>query len=397
MKPYYKDKSGEIYLGDTLTVLKSLETGIVQCVITSPPYWGLRDYKVDGQYGLEKTPEEYIENMVKVFREVKRVMRDDATLWLNMGDCYSGGGSGMQNGNTLASPLKKNGQWGHIKNTRNPIDIGLKPKDLCGIPWRLALALQADGWYLRSDIIWHKPNPLPESVTDRPTKSHEYIFLMSKKANYFYDADAVRENYSDSYRNDNRHKTGSTDKNIKNGYNDALAQNPKQIHRLFNKPLGNGRNLRDVWTIPTQSCSFAHFATFPTALVDKCLMAGTAEKTCAVCGWGWERIVEPTEEYKKLLGTWTKDTDKDKTLRKQIGFAANTKSVAVTAQYKTIGFRPACDCNGGVGRSIVLDPFGGTGTVALRAKELGRRFIHIDLSEKYNEYAKRRLVQEELF
>ena len=298
MKPYYKDKSGEIYLGDTLTVLKSLETGIVQCVITSPPYWSLRDYKVDGQYGLEKTPEEYIENMVKVFREVKRVMRDDATLWLNMGDVYATSPPGNKGehakGNIGDGVYKRrwDRQLGQSESksqiyNNKPKDIGLKPKDLCGIPWRLALALQADGWYLRSAIIWHKPNPLPESVSDRPTKSHEYIFLMSKKANYFYDQEAVREPGNYDFGGIRGYRNG----NIDNSYS------PKEIKGQSEK---SGRNLRDVWTIPTQSCSFAHFATFPTALVDKCLMAGTAEKTCAVCGRGWERIVEPTDDLSIL-------------------------------------------------------------------------------------------------
>jgi len=328
MKPYYKDKYGEIYLGDTLTVLKSLETGIVQCVITSPPYWGLRDYKVDGQYGLEKTPEEYIERMVKVFREVKRVMRDDAIMFLNMGDSYWGSGQG-RNGDGSIGKISSSKQLSNagslwpinVQHKQNCGSYGLKPKDLCGIPWRLALALQADGWYLRSDIIWHKPNPLPESVTDRPTKSHEYIFLMSKKANYFYDATAVREKITVNEDSLKRYKYKVSKSS---GRTDGISC-PTDICSNYFIKEDEKRNLRDVWTILTQSCSFAHFATFPTALVDKCLMAGTAEKTC------------------------------------------------------------------------VLDPFGGTGTVALRAKELGRRFIHIDLSEKYNEYAKRRLAQEELF
>ena len=389
---YHEEPAGIIYLGDVLEVLKSLDSGIVQTCITSPPYWGLRDYGEDGQYGLEKTPEEFIDNMVKAFGEVRRVLRDDGTLWLNMGETYAH--SGACGGE---SPVGKRNYRATDKLAQEKMNYsvpdGLKPKDLCGMPWRLALALQTDGWYLRSDIIWHKPNPMPESVTDRPTKSHEHIFLLTKKPKYFYDADAVRENYSESYLNDNRHKTGSTDKNMKDGYDDALAQNPKQLHRLFDKPLGSGSNLRDVWTIPTQSCSFAHFATFPAALVDKCIMAGTPEKTCAVCRRGWERIVDYKANYGK---------------REPAHCPNNVDSKVDSSEWKeptrkTIGFRPACDCKANniksyhdTGKSIVLDPFGGTGTTAKRAKELGRNFIYIDLSEKYNDYAKQRLNQEEL-
>ncbi len=311
---FHKEDSGIIYLGDVLDVLKSLNPGIVQTCITSPPYWGLRDYGEDGQLGLEKTPEEYIEKMVAVFREVRRVLRDDGTLWLNMGDSYSTSPAG----NKVDKSFLGNSVSGRYKtdNYRRdlPKDFGnLKPKDLCGMPWRLALALQADGWYLRSDIIWHKPNPIPESVTDRPTKSHEYIFLLTKKPKYFYDAEAVSE------------KTVTFDNSIRDRDNTKLNNTPGRTKMSGLKENNyQTRNLRDVWTINTASCSFTHFATFPTLLVDKCIMAGSKLK------------------------------------------------------------------------SIVIDPFGGTGTVALRAKELGRRFIHIDLSEKYNAYAKQRLAQEEL-
>jgi len=174
--------------GDCLEIMREMPDGCVQAVVTSPPYWGLRDYGVDGQLGLEKTPEEYIEKMVTVFREVKRVLRDDGTAWVNMGDSYVSKPSGSFGSGT------RPGNGGDYRENKPVVNYGfLKPKDLCGIPWRLAFALRADGWWLRSDIIWAKPNPMPESVTDRPTKSHEYVFLLAKAARYFYDADAVRE------------------------------------------------------------------------------------------------------------------------------------------------------------------------------------------------------------
>src|SRR5690554_4413723 len=180
--------------GDVIDCLRSLPDACVQCVVTSPPYWGLRDYGVEGQIGLEPTPEEHVEKMVEVFREVKRVLRDDGTLWLNYGDCYAGSTTGADRPPEPGHTHEDSGRvkTGQENKHRRP-DAGLKPKDLVGMPWRIAFALQADGWYLRSDIIWSKPNPMPESVTDRPTKSHEYVFLLTKSAAYYYDADAIRE------------------------------------------------------------------------------------------------------------------------------------------------------------------------------------------------------------
>lgn len=174
--------------GDCLEVLKTLPDKYINCCVTSPPYWGLRDYGVKNQLGLESTPEEYVDNMVKVFRAVRRVLKDEGTLWLNLGDSYSGSGKGP------AGNLGLNHNERHLESkTGGIVPQGLKPKDLVGIPWRVAFALQQDGWYLRQDIIWHKPNPMPESVTDRCTKSHEYIFLLSKSQKYYYDADVIKE------------------------------------------------------------------------------------------------------------------------------------------------------------------------------------------------------------
>ena len=258
-----------VHHGDCLTVLKTFPDEFIDCCVTSPPYWGLRDYGVSGQLGLEKTPEEYVAKMVEVFREVKRVLKKEGTVWLNLGDSYcattkgSGGHNEKQDSN--------NGSW--FDNRKWQIPDGLKPKDLVGIPWRVAFALQADGWYLRSDIIWHKPNPMPESVTDRPTKSHEYIFLMSKSAKYYYDNEAVKEPAVEG-----------TDLGVLRSNKAAYGQGPTDI-KTINKRLaicpdsrlGNPsgtRNKRDVWTVPTKPYKGAHYATFPPKLIEPMILAG---------------------------------------------------------------------------------------------------------------------------
>lgn len=255
----------EIRRGDALTELRAMPYGSVQCVVTSPPYWGLRDYGTTGQLGLEATPELYVAGLVEVFREVHRVLRDDGTLWLNLGDCYATGGGRVGE----APGGGKQGEAWRIRGlmtTPNRMPIpGLKPKDLVGIPWRVAFALQADGWWLRSDIVWSKPNPMPESVTDRPTKAHEYLFLMAKAESYYYDGAAIAE------RSVSDHPSG-------NGY----AREPRLTYRDENGPRGNveqwqmspTRNRRTVWTITTPFAE-AHFATFPQALVEPCILAGT--------------------------------------------------------------------------------------------------------------------------
>ena len=245
-----------ILQGDVLDKLKEIETGIIQCVVTSPPYWGLRDYGIDGQLGLEETPEEYVEKMVEVFRQIKRVLKHDGTVWLNLGDSYN------------STPYWDKKDYG-IGKTLHKDRAGtktLKPKDLVGTPWRVAFALQADGWYLRQDIIWHKPNPMPESVTDRCTKSHEYIFLLSKSAKYFYDADAVREKSGDSYKG-NRGK-------IKTRHKTQSAMTDRVFHIDYSDDLT--RNRHSVWTINTKPYKDAHFAVFPPKLPELCIKAGSS-------------------------------------------------------------------------------------------------------------------------
>jgi len=258
----------KILHGDSLTQLARIPSGVFNMCVTSPPYWGLRDYGKDGQIGLEKTPEEYVGKLVTVFREVRRTLRDDATLWLNLGDSYAGSGG-------MGSWVDRKAKKGMIKiddYCRNKPIEGLKPKDLCGIPWRVALALQADGWWLRSDIIWHKPNPMPESVTDRPTKSHEYLFLLSKNPKYYYDNKAILEPYSediDRWGGDNKRKS------INESYTEIDGSNGKSLARPRDmRPDKNGKNKRSVWSINTQPNTEAHFAVFPPDLIIPCILAG---------------------------------------------------------------------------------------------------------------------------
>ena len=317
-----------LYLGDCTEAMQSMAAESVQCVVTSPPYWGLRDYGVDGQIGLEDTPEEYVQKMVDVFREVRRVLRGDGTVWLNMGDCYAGSGKAGNNPEYWG----KHKEFGHLTGS-NPGRFGrarvipppgLKPKDLVGIPWRAALALQADGWYLRQDIIWSKPNPMPESVTDRCTKAHEYIFLLSKSARYFYNADAIKEPATNtttkmpdgwdtgsgshgSFHRNGREKGKKTrgQEREHEGFRDKWDGMTKQEQGSF------GRNKRSVWTVSTSRYSAAHFATFPPKLIEPCILAGS---------------------------------------------------------------RPG---------DTVLDPFGGSGTTAGVAMQHGRKAILCELSEEY--------------
>jgi DNA modification methylase len=262
-----------LYLGDVFSVITTMPDESVNCVVTSPPYWGLRDYGVVGQLGLEATPGEYVEKMVAVFREVRRVLREDGTLWLNLGDSYNAmQGKGWRPDSSSGKRIVP--AYGTEKR---PIPPGLKPKDLVGIPWRVAFALQADDWYLRSDIIWAKPNPMPESVTDRPTKAHEYIFLLSKSAHYFYDAEAIREGFADermgnpgaykwSYANN-----PATGKGIRGNGGGSEKLQAEGWNRDGGK---SGRNRRTVWTIATEPYPEAHFATFPRKLVQPCILAG---------------------------------------------------------------------------------------------------------------------------
>ncbi len=254
----------QILQGDAIKQLEKLDDKSINTCITSPPYWGLRDYGENNQLGLEETPDEFVDNLVKVFREVKRVLRDDGTVWLNLGDSYARTGGDSSKKGRHWDDRKNNPNTGHNRYAK---DIGLKQKDLVGIPWRIALALQQDGWYLRQDIIWHKPNPMPESVKDRCTKAHEYIFLLSKSTKYYFDNEAIKE---DAVR------AGKIPKGKK--YSSELADDKiggKHTRETLNeKPVAPKRNKRSVWTIATKPFKGAHFATFPMDLIEPCVLAG---------------------------------------------------------------------------------------------------------------------------
>jgi DNA modification methylase len=298
----------EILTGDVRQRLADIPDGSVRCCVTSPPYWGLRDYGNDGQIGLEQTPEAYVAEMVEVFREVRRTLTDDGSLWLNLGDSYwnnFGGGSGtMTTGNAQA--VKQRGRHQMPKH-----DL-FKIKDLVGIPWRVAFALQADGWWLRQDIIWHKPNPMPESVTDRCTKAHEYVFLLTKSARYYYDNEAVLEPFANGGEWLGR---SPNDSSLKSGGNNDRAD------RGARATTGNdgGRNKRSVWSIATKPFKGAHFAVMPEALAEPCVLAGSAPG------------------------------------------------------------------------DLVLDPFTGSGTVAVVALRNNRRFIGVELNPEYVDIANDRI------
>lgn len=324
-----------IITGDCRAILKSLRSGSVNCVVTSPPYWGLRDYGIQNQIGLEQSPSEYVEQMRSVFSEVRRVLRDDGTLWLNLGDSYASAWVCSRRSTIGAGSLEN----GKRANRPNRLVEGLKEKDLVGIPWRVAFALQQDGWYLRQDIIWAKPNPMPESVRDRCTKSHEYLFMFSKSKKYFYDADAVAEPVTDSTRqrlaqpnlknqNGSARVPGKTNGNMKAVIRKQDGHGRR--HAGFNERFFNNggeypmvRNRRSVWNITTQPFKDAHFATFPPALVEPCILAG-------------------------------------------------------------------CPENG-----VVLDPFAGAGTTGLVAMRLDRNSLLLELNPAYAEMAQRRIEQDQ--
>ena len=412
----------DIKIGDCREKLKELPNNFFHTVITSPPYWGLRDYgtgkwiggdpncshiagkarndadrefgtketlnvqyrdvckdcgaiREDNQIGMEASPEEYVRKIVRTFQEVKRVLRDDGTLWLNLGDSYSSGGRTS----TTNQTVRGDKDYGV---TRPPVSGSIKPKDLVGIPWRVALALQEDGWYLRQDIIWHKPNPMPESVKDRCTKAHEYIFLLSKSEKYFFDSQAIKE---DATGFDGRKQT----KHLGSKKYDPDTFPAHQGHEKWNyDESGNPiRNKRSVWTVPVKPYNEAHFAVFPTSLIEPAILAGCPPKICSECGTPYERemvtVEVPDRETRdNMVGVIPK---RDKTSR------MNSKDMKSLVQ-EDKGFTKNCSCSGhqtSAGR--VLDPFGGSGTTALVADRHKRDATIIELNQKYVDIAETRL------
>jgi DNA modification methylase len=399
--------------GDVLAVLAGLPAASVQCVVTSPPYWGLRDYGAEGQIGLEPSLDEFVAKMVAVFAEVRRVLRDDGTLWLNLGDSYA------QNGRAkTAAETEKNiarasdrgydvGSWGASRGSaegfdraRNTAGNGLKPKDLCGVPWRVALALQADGWWLRSDIIWSKPNPMPESCTDRPTKAHEYLFLLTKSARYYYDAEAVKIPVARyDYGKISSGNKGNLDARSLGGSSSGNEGNGIPIE------TSGKANLRTVWHIPTQPYAEAHFATYPMKLVEPCVKAGTSEKGCCPeCGTPWVRVVD-------TIGVATRPdkTSKYGSPEDDIRGGSETLRTRVINTTTTTGWSPGCGCEWRPRDvenkrpappqpyspipCVVLDPFCGSGTTGLVACQHDRRFIGIELNPTYAALARKRIAK----
>lgn len=268
MTTYYQDEHVQLYHGDALAVLADLPDASADCIVTSPPYFGLRDYGVDGQIGAEMSPAEFVAALVSVFREARRVLADDGTLWLNLGDSYNNTSSG-QNG--TASTGITGGRHDRLGGRRSALLAPMPAKNLIGIPWRVALALQDDGWILRNDVIWHKSNAMPESVTDRLSNRHEHMFMFSKKPRYWFDLDPIREEQSPA----SIARATRADMHGKDGWADAYHGNPPTgLARQSERNTSIGRNPGDVWTIATHPFSEAHFATMPPALAERCILAG---------------------------------------------------------------------------------------------------------------------------
>ncbi len=418
-----------ILQGDCRETLKTLPDNSVHCCVTSPPYFGLRDYGCEGQIGLEASPRDFIDQMVAVFREVRRVLRDDGTLWLNLGDSYAGswGAQGRPQGDgdmkgrsvTSARQIGSHPRFDGLTGARGK-EIGLKPKDLMGIPWRVAFALQEDGWWLRSEIIWHKPNPMPESVNDRPTKSHEQIFLLSKSSEYYYDAEAIKEDSLRPEGSGNKARKAASERGVpvlSNGTtNGAVAgsvpwqgesRNKRTVWTVSDDEYQQFLHWKemqetqksDLWTVSTKPYRGAHFATFPPDLIQPCILAGTSEHgACAKCGAPWERVTEkdrkPTRPGNKTKIGRVSDDDGSPYENHSgmiVGNRDPQRHITVT---KTTGWQPTCQCGTEeVVPCVVLDPFGGSGTTGEVARDSGCHAILCELNPKYVSLIEKRLEQ----
>ena len=347
-----------LLVGDCLESLRAMPDQSVHTCVTSPPYFGLRDYGMDGQIGLENTPDAFVARLVEVFREVRRVLRDDGTLWLNLGDSYAAN-RGYQVPSTKGGPKHGPGQAAGGKASVVP--DGLKPKDLIGIPWRVAFALQEDGWYLRQEIVWSKPNPMPESVRDRCTKAHEQIFLLSKSPRYYFDSEAIKE--PGVIPAGTKGAKGSAERAAQKGVNSRPPE-----YKVYD----GMRNKRSVWTVTTKPFKGAHFATFPPDLIEPCVLAGAPERCCAKCGAPWERQVERTAMV----------IDRSKRTHSK-GQTRASGTMLEPARSVTLGFAPTCGCDAPSVGGTVLDPFGGSGTTAGVALRHGRKAVLCELNPEY--------------
>ena len=394
---------------DVLEGLKQIPDESIHCVVTSPPYWGLRSYLKDNdplkaqEIGGEKHPKEYVAHLVVIFREIRRVLRKDGVAWLNLGDSYIGGGRAGK-GKHAFGGLEMNRSNGAVRYGLPTGKVeGFKPKDLAGIPWRTAIALQDDGWWLRSDIVWAKGNVLPESCTDRPTKSHEYIFLLSKSEKYFYDAESIKEPALSSNVHD---LTGS-------GYL-APGQTPQTGNRPGNsgnikrkigedrdRPgshLGNSipwkgytRNKRDVWNINTSPFQGDHYACFPLEIPTTCIKAGTSEKgCCSKCGSPWRRDIKRNNPSKAAnAGHVDRSGGAANTANPQTSKGLKRNGGGVYSSAQDLGWIPTCDCQAEIVPCVVLDPFVGKGTTILAARQLGRIGLGFDLDPKNEKLIKK--------
>lgn len=447
----------KIYHGDCLEVLKTFPDNFIDCCVTSPPYFGLRDYgtanwkggdincnhirsnkagngsstleggkeyiggdaiyknicndcgavRIDNQIGLEETPELFVSKMVEVFTEVKRVLKNDGTLWLNLGDSYAGSGKGAGDSTADKRDTLTKSHHNIGDTVKWSKSTTIKSKDLIGIPWMVAFALRNSGWYLRQDIIWNKPNPMPESVTDRCTKSHEYIFLMSKAGKYYYDAEAIKTDISDTtikrlsqnleFQNGSNRVPGKTNGAMKavgelrKGYNHRGPGDKKLSGHTGNLDIdgniigGGLANKRSVWTVNTMPYSEAHFATFPQKLIVDCIKAGCPEYVCNKCGkarvsqYDIKPMVISRSNRREEMG--------------QPGGIAASGNVVSEREATFTGYSD-CGCSAGFSPGIVLDPFSGAGTTALVARKLHRNFIGIELNKEYINISNKRLNKE---
>lgn len=402
LTPYWQTNDGStvrLYQGHSPTVLRRLPVGYFHTVVTSPPYWGLRSYLEEGheykgyELGSEPSPDCltqgkaqcgacFVCNMVGVFREVRRVLRDDGTVWLNLGDNYaSGGGAGFHTGLATASE-KADGRPRNDTNWRNMNgevekkgggSSGLPSGNLVGVPWRVALALQADGWILRQDIVWAKPSPMPESVRNRCTKAHEYIFLLVKKQGYYYDAEAIKEKGQpeSEARYNSTFYTGAKER-AGRGLPEGVASNSPGT-----REFDWARNKRSVWNVSSQGYPGAHFATFPPKLIEPCIKAGTSAKgCCGKCGAPYKRLMEETKLTRERPNDYVKRTGEE-------GTGNSCPNTVAGVETRTVGWEAGCDCGAYTVPCRVLDPFFGAGTTGVVCLDLGLSCVGIDLSEKY--------------
>ena len=396
----------KIILGDCIAGMQTLPAGCIQTCITSPPYFGLRDYQGGTEeIGQEETVEGYVEQMVEVFREIKRILRDDGTVWLNLGDSYMSAKGCSPPPQTFANG-NADGQPKDFVPPNRRDQKGLKNKDMIGIPWRVAFALQADGWYLRQDIIWHKPNPMPESVTDRCTKSHEYIFLLSKKSHYYFDHEAIREPAAESSAARMLRGVSDTHKNVNGAPGQTAHSMNKPRPRQFGAKVQEGtkrgdigntfvdtgkRNKRSVWTVTTKPFRGAHFATFPKDLIEPCVLAGTSEHgCCSKCGAPYVRIIEKGETPNR-----TPRADNLNVIPGRDKLSRLNSEEMETIPKKTIGWEKTCKCiDAEVVPCTVFDPFTGSGTTAIVSLKHNRNFIGTELNEDYIKIAEDRIRTE---